>query len=386
MVANKAVIFKKAPSSLPVEGEHLAIEQQDFDRDQSPPQGGLTVRVNYLSFDPYMRGRLREGGKSYVPAFELNKPITNRGIATVIKSDNDKFKPDDEIVVESLSFAEYAALDKNLVDRACSKLENPHGIDPRIFLGALGMPGITAYSSFYEIGKPQKSETILISAASGAVGQVVGQLAKHEGLKVIASVGDDKKLDFVTKELGFDCGFNYKKEKPADALKRLAPDGIDIYYENVRFMSRGLRHRTDILQVGGEHLEAALNAMNNFGRISKSCTITLMRTVCLTTNTVACGMISQYNLPPNELYGVKSLMMVVGKRITIRGFIQADKDFGPKYRDEHRERVAKWIAEGTFKPKTDTTEGIDNAIKGFLGIYSGDNFGKALLSVAPLSQ
>ena len=114
------------------------------------------------------------------------------------------------------------------------------------------MPGLTAYSSFYEIGQPKKGETIFISAASGAVGQIVGQLAKHEGLKVYGSVGDDMKLDFIIKELGFDGGFNYKKEKPADALKKIAPQGLDIYYENV----------------GGEQLEAALNHMNQFGRIS----------------------------------------------------------------------------------------------------------------------
>ena len=115
------------------------------------------------------------------------------------------------------------------------------------------MPGLTAYSSFYDIGKPKKGETIFISAAAGAVGQVVGQLAKHEGLTVIGSVGSDDKLNFITKELQFDGAFNYKKEKPADGLKRLAPKGIDIYFENV----------------GGETLDAAIQAMNNFGRISK---------------------------------------------------------------------------------------------------------------------
>ena len=115
-----------------------------------------------------------------------------------------------------------------------------------VFTGALGMPGLTAYSSLYDIGKPVKGETIFISAASGAVGQLVGQLAKHEGLTVIGSVGSDEKLDYIVKELKFDGGFNYKKEKPADALKRLAPNGIDIYYENV----------------GGEQLEAAISALN----------------------------------------------------------------------------------------------------------------------------
>lgn len=136
----------------------------------------------------------------------------------------------------------------------CRKLENPYNLDPRLFIGALGMPGLTAYSSFYAIGQPKKGETIFISAASGAVGQIVGQLAKHEGLTVIGSVGSDEKLDYIKKELKFDDGFNYKKEKPAEALAKLAPKGIDIYYENV----------------GGEQLEAALDAINNFGRIGKA--------------------------------------------------------------------------------------------------------------------
>ena len=150
---------------------------------------------------------------------------------------------------------EYSALGAESV-AAARPLENPNGIDPAVFLGPLGMPGLTAFSSFYEIlggtSALAKGNVIFISAASGAVGQIVGQLAKREGLVVIGSVGDDRKLEYIIKELGFDAGFNYKKEKPADGLKRCAPKGIDIYYENV----------------GGEHLEAALDAMNNKGMIS----------------------------------------------------------------------------------------------------------------------
>ena len=153
---------------------------------------------------------------------------------------------------DSLNTEEYTVLEEGPTSRA-EKLENPYHLDPKVFLGPLGMPGLTAWSSFYEIGQPKKGETIFVSAASGAVGQIVGQLAKHEGLTVIGSVGDDKKLDFILNELKFDAGFNYKKEKPGEALARLAPQGIDIYYENV----------------GGEHLEAALNALNQFGRIGK---------------------------------------------------------------------------------------------------------------------
>lgn len=170
--------------------------------------------------------------KSYAPPFDLNKPVTNSLVATVLKSDNSKFKAGDKIFLPRGNTEEYSALDKSLADSA-RVLDNPYGLDEKLFIGALGMPGLTAYSSFYEIGAPKKGETIFISAASGAVGQLVGQLAKHEGLKVVGSVGDDKKSEFITKELGFDGAFNYKTEKPLDALKRLCPDGIDIYYENV---------------------------------------------------------------------------------------------------------------------------------------------------------
>merc|ERR1712227_888461 len=229
-------------------------------------------------------------------------------------------------------------------------LENPYNLDPKLFVGALGMPGLTAYSSFYAIGEPKKGETIFISAASGAVGQLVGQLAKHEGLKVIGSVGDDKKKDYITNDLGFDGAFNYKNEKPADALARLAPNGVDIYYENV----------------GGEHLEAAINAMNDFGRI------------------ICCGMISQYNTAPGEQYPIRNLMQIVAKRLKVQGFIVGDAGMGPKYFVDHQKNVQKWIHEGTYKPQFSVTEGIDNAAEGLLGLFSGKNFGKAVLEISKL--
>ncbi|KAF2751504.1 NAD(P)-binding protein [Sporormia fimetaria CBS 119925] len=353
MVQNKGVIFKKVPSGWPVPGQDLAVEAREFDLEQNPPEGGITVKNFYASFDPYQRGRMRPAEvKSYSPPFELGKPITNRSIMKVIKSNSQKFKPGDVIISGGVSpIEEYSVLDKDFVQGA-SKLENPYNLDPKTFLGALGMPGLTAWSSFYEIGQPKKGETIFISAASGAVGQLVGQLAKHEGLKVIGSVGDDKKLDFIIKELGFDGGFNYKNEKPDDALKRLAPNGIDIYYENV----------------GGEQLEAAINHLNQFGRI------------------VACGMISQYNCKPEELYPIRNLMQVVAKRLTIRGFIVGDENMGPKHAKEHQEKLQKWLSEGTFKAKMSVTEGIDNAVDGFLGMLKGKNFGKAVLQIADLEK
>ncbi|KAF2713565.1 NAD(P)-binding protein [Pleomassaria siparia CBS 279.74] len=255
MVQNKGLIFKQVPSGWPVPGQDLVVEDHPFDLEQEAPEGGATIKIYFASFDPYQRGRMRaaEATRSYVPPYELGKPITNAAIFRVIKSATDKFAPGDlGLSTFPIPTTEYAILGKETIQHT-RKLENPHNLDIKYFLGALGMPGLTAWSSFYEIGQPKKGETIFISAASGAVGQLVGQLAKHEGLTVIGSVGDDKKLDFITKELKFDSGFNYKTEKPADALSRLAPNGIDIYYENV----------------GGEQLEAAMNAMKDFGRISE---------------------------------------------------------------------------------------------------------------------
>lgn len=231
MVQNKALIFAEVPVGFPQAGKDLKIESHEFDVDQAPPKGGITAKVHYASFDPYQRGRMRKPEvKSYSPPYDLGKPITNSAIVSVIKSDDSRFKPGDLVFVPQNNIEEYSALSPAQIERA-RVLENPYKLDPRLFIGALGMPGLTAYSSFYAIGEPKKGETIFISAASGAVGQLVGQLAKHEGLKVIGSVGDDAKLKFITEELGFDGGFNYKKEKPLEALQRLAPEGIDIYYE-----------------------------------------------------------------------------------------------------------------------------------------------------------
>ena len=233
MVQNKALIYKDHPTSWPEVGKHIVIENRDFDLEQQPPSGGFTAKVHYVSFDPYQRGRMRRPEvKSYAPPFEIGKPVTNSAVVTIIKSDNSKFNEGDLVYVPRTNTEEYNAVEKDTAETS-RVLDNPYKLDAKLFVGALGMPGLTAYSSFYEIGEPKKGETIFISAASGAVGQLVGQLAKHEGLRVIGSVGDDKKLEFIEKELNFDGGFNYKKEKPSDALQRLAPNGIDIYYENV---------------------------------------------------------------------------------------------------------------------------------------------------------
>ncbi|KAI9794025.1 MAG: hypothetical protein M1816_006650 [Peltula sp. TS41687] len=353
MVENKSFIFKAVPEGKPVPGKDLVIETHEFDPETSPPPGGITTRNHYFSLDPYLRGRMRPAHvKSYVPAFEVGKPITNYGIVKVLKSDNPRFQAGDVLHGDNeCPFEEYSVFGEEQL-KIFRKIDNPFNLDYQLFVGALGMPGLTAYSSLYEIGKPKKGETIFISAASGAVGQIVGQLAKHEGLKVIGSVGDDKKLEFIKNDLGFDEGFNYKKEKPLAALGRLAPNGIDIYYENV----------------GGEHLDAALANMNLYGRI------------------IACGMISQYNNKPEEQYGVKNLLSMIPKRLKMQGFLVMEPDFGPKYFSEHQKNLQKWIHEGTFRVQQSVTEGMENAADGWLGMLEGKNFGKALLKVADLEQ
>jgi NADPH-dependent curcumin reductase CurA len=262
-MTNKTLIFKKVPTATPVAGEHRVIEDRGFDPAAAPPPGGVTLSVLYASFDPYQRGRMRPASvHSYSAAFELNGPITNDTVARVLKSDTPAYAPG-ELVLGYLPIAEYAVLTAKQLPAIRAKLQNPHGLaDLGLFIGPLGMPGLTGYSSLHEIGKPKPGETIFISSAAGAVGQVVGQIAKREGLKVIGSVGSDDKLDFIINELGFDGGFNYKKERTKDALARLAPEGLDIYYENV----------------GGEQLADALDAMKDFGRI------------------VACGMVSLVGL------------------------------------------------------------------------------------------
>lgn len=255
MQNNKSLIFKKVPTGLPKAGEHLAIEERPIDIDAQPPEGGLVVQNLYFSFDPYQRGRMRPVDvKSYSPAYPIGEPIRNSAIAKVLQSSSKKYTQGDLVILYmSGPFQEYSILGPDELGEDAWKLDNPFGLDPVNFLGPLGMPGLTAYSSFYEFAEPKKGETIFISAASGAVGSLVGQLAKREGLKVIGSVGDKAKLEYITKELGFDSGFNYKEEDPFKALDRLAPEGIDIYFESV----------------GGVQLEAALMKLNLFGRIGK---------------------------------------------------------------------------------------------------------------------
>ncbi|OBT56200.1 hypothetical protein VE04_02870 [Pseudogymnoascus sp. 24MN13] len=348
MVQNKGLIYKEAPEGVPVPGKHFKVEARDFDLEKAP-EGAITFKHIYASFDPYQRGRMRRPEvKSYSPPFTLGQPMQGGGIATVLASGLPEYKKGD-LVIGIMPIEEYSTLSEAALKAyGIRKLENPLGLDLKEFTGPLGMPGLTAYSSFYDIGKPKKGETIFISAASGAVGQIVGQLAKREGLTVIGSVGSDEKLKFIKDELKFDEGFNYKNEKPGEALKRLAPNGIDIYYENVV----------------GEYRDAAIDALNDKGRI------------------IGCGMVAEYNLPDDKKYHVRNLMQIVAKRLTIRGFIVGDSDMGPVYAKERDENMSKWIKEGSIITKFGIVDGIDNAAEGWLGMLQGKYLGKVVLKIA----
>ena len=208
------------------------------------------------------------------------------------------------------------------------------------------LQGLTAYSSLKIIGQPKAGETIFISAASGAVGQLVGQIAKRLGLRVVGSAGSDSKVEYLLKELKFDAAFNYKTGNILENLKAAAPEGVDIYYENV----------------GGETLEAALEVMNTHGRI------------------VACGMISQYNT--QSPYGVRNLTNIVGKRLTMRGFIVSD--FAAECGADFAKDVGSWLVNGEIIYKEDIAVGLDNAPDAFVGMLQGKNFGKQVVKIADL--
>jgi len=346
MVQNKSLVFKAIPKEYPVPGKDLVVETSEIDLN-SPPTGGLITKNLYVSFDPYQRGRMRDASiKSYSPPMQLNNVVDNTGVAEVLASDHPDFKKGD-IVFGWLGTENYSAVPKEAMARF-KKIDNKYNLPLSNYTGALGMAGLTAYSSYYKIGQPKKGETIFISAASGAVGAVVGQLAKHDGLRVVGSAGSDAKVDYLLKELKFDAAFNYKTTSPKEALKKYCPDGLDIYYENV----------------GGETLEAAIDAMNIKGRI------------------IVCGMISVYNLEDKSKgYYPKNLYEFFQKRLKMEGFIVGDSDTGPVYAKEHQENVSKWLSEGSFIAKEDIVEGVENAAEGLLGIFHGKNFGKACLKL-----
>ncbi|KAK9381938.1 uncharacterized protein V2V93DRAFT_212778 [Kockiozyma suomiensis] len=347
---NQSLIFAKIPTGLPT-SEHLRLISSEIP--SNAPAGGLLLQTLYLSLDPYMRGCMRDPKiKTYSDAYIVGKTFSNYGISRVIESNDMRFTRGD-IVVPRIAKTEFSLY------QVVSAAEVPlftivsaeNGIPLTYYIGVLGMPGVTAYHSLMNVAGPVKSgETILISAAAGAVGQIVGQLAKLNGLRVVGSVGSDEKVKFVTEELGFDAAWNYKKEPDYyAAIDKYIPEGIDIYYDNV----------------GGPILDAAFAKTKVYGRI------------------ISCGAISQYNLLPEERYGYKNLVEIFQRRLTVKGFITRDLFVNhPESVKEIKNEMAKLVEKdggASFLFKEDITEGIENTITAFQGLLTGKNNGKVIM-------
>ncbi|KAL1806244.1 hypothetical protein DCAR_0832021 [Daucus carota subsp. sativus] len=301
----------------------------------------ILVKNLYLSCDPYMRSRMSKYEGRYVESFTPDQPIVGLGVAKVLDSGDEKFKKGD--LIWGLTGWEEYSLITNAHAHGLFKIEHTD-VPLSYYTGLLGMTGMSAYAGFYEVCAPKKGEFVFISAASGAVGQLVGQFAKLLGCYVVGSAGSKEKVDLLKNECGFDEAFNYKEEEDlVAALKRYFPEGIDIYFENV----------------GGKMLDAVLANMRIHGRIA------------------ACGMISQYNLEKPE--GVYNLTQILHKRIRIEGFLVTDYyHLYPKF----LEMILPYIREGKIKYLEDTAEGLESAPAALIGLFSGRNVGKQVVVVA----
>ncbi|WP_374569910.1 NADP-dependent oxidoreductase [Phenylobacterium sp.] len=303
----------------------------------APGPGEVQVRNLWMTVDPYMRGRMNDV-KSYVPPFALGEAMQGGAIGEVTASNDPSLKPGD-LVQSMFGWREGF----NAPASTLQKLDT-HGLPPEAFLGAAGMPGLTAYVGLLRIAALKDGDVVFVSAGSGAVGSVVCQIAKLKGHKVIASAGGPEKTKFLRDELGVDVAIDYKAEPIGQALAKAAPEGIDVYFENV----------------GGEHLEAALNCANPFARFA------------------LCGMISMYNAttPPE---GPRNIVLAVGKSLRLEGFIVSNHvDMAPAFQKD----LAAWHAAGEFKWKETVFEGIEKAPDAFIGLFSGANFGKMLVKLA----
>lgn len=304
----------------------------------APGDGQILVRNKVMSVDPYMRGRMNDA-KSYVPPFQIGKPLDGGAVGEVIASNSDRFKPG-QTVLHQLGWREYATLD------ASQAFEISADVAPlNAFLGVLGMPGLTAFVGLFDKAEFQAGDAVFVSGAAGAVGSLVGQLAKLRGAsRVVGSAGSAEKVRHLTEDLGFDAAFNYKDGSVNQQLKQAAPDGIDVYFDNV----------------GGDHLEAAIQSLNDFGRIA------------------ACGAVSQYNAT-EATPGPRNMFQFVTKRLSMRGFIVTD-NFARQ--GAFLEEVAPLVREGKLHYEETTVDGLRNAPEAFLALLRGENTGKMLVNIA----
>ncbi|MGH7903830.1 MAG: NADP-dependent oxidoreductase [Candidatus Dormibacteraceae bacterium] len=300
-------------------------------------EGEVLVRNLLMSVDPYMRGRMG-GVRTYVEPFQVGETLTGAAVGRIVESRAAGLAVGD-LVVSQMGWRELFTSGP----RGLRRLE-PGPVPASAHLGVLGMPGFTAWYGVKEVGRPRQGETVFVSAASGAVGSVAGQLAKAGGCRVVGSAGSPEKVVFLLDELGFDAAFDYHVTPPLDGLREAAPEGIDLYFDNV----------------GGAHLEAAIQHLHDFGRI------------------VACGMISLYNQSA-PAPGPANLGLVVTRRLRLEGFIITDHQdrFG-----EFLVEVAPLVAGGRLRGRETVVEGIERAPEALIGLFRGDNVGKMLVRLA----
>jgi len=332
---NREIRLKRRPVGMPQPGD-FELAETDV---PTPGPGQVLVRNAYMSVDPYMRGRMTDRA-SYVPPFQVGEALSGGAVGQVVASNNEAWKVGD-----------YVSNFSGWKEWFVSGGGEFQKIDPTIaplqaYLGALGMPGLTAYAGLLKVGALKDGERVFVSAASGAVGAIVCQIAKAKGCYVVGSAGSADKCDWLVRHGGCDKAINYKTAgKLEDAVRAAFPEGIDVYFENV----------------GGEHLNAALANMRMHGRIP------------------VCGMIAQYNateLPP----GPANIIAVIPLRLKIEGFIVSDYgNLVPQFLTD----MAGWAKAGKMKWRETILDGIDRAPEAFIGLFKGDNFGKMLVRVGP---
>ena len=334
---NRQVLLNAHPVGFPVDTDFKMVETPA----PEPGDGELLIRTIYQSLDPYMRGRMNPG-LSYTTGVSLGEVMGAGTVGQVVASRHDQFAEGD-FVLSGNGWQEYAVSDGQGVRK----------LDPTVApistaVGVLGMPGMTAYVGLLDVGALKDGDTVVVSAASGAVGSVVGQIAKIKGCRVVGVAGVQKKCDYVTGELGFDACVSHRRKTLPDDLKAACPDGIDLYFENV----------------GGKVFDAVLPLLNDFARMP------------------VCGRIANYNMTglpdvPNEVPRLMGLVLI--RRLVIRGFIVFDH---AARQDDFLRDVGGWIHSGELKYREDIVEGIENAVGAFQGLLRGENFGKLLVRVS----
>jgi NADPH-dependent curcumin reductase len=331
MTANKRILLAGRPQAA-VTLENFRIEEAPVPQ---PGEGEVLVRNEWLSLDPYMRGRMSEA-KSYVPPVEVGGLMVGQTVGEVVDSRHPGFHRGDRVLT-SLGWQAYGVAkgkELRIVDAA--------HVPASYYLGILGMPGLTAWFGLLEIGKPKAGETLVVSAASGAVGSVVGQLGKSKGMRVVGIAGGREKCDYVVRELGFDACVDYKAGRLQDDLRAACPSGIDVDFENV----------------GGEILDTVLRQMNVFSRI------------------VVCGLIAEYNA--TQPYAYRAMRSILVNRIRMQGMIVFD------WKERYEEALADLgarVAAGKLRYKESVVEGLENAPRGLIELLAGKNFGKQLVKL-----